>query len=310
MKILFTGASGFTGMWFARGLAAAGHALTATLTRVRSEYDGLRARRLQILENAVVFKTSIRFGEDAFLQLLEREGPWDLLCHHAAEVANYRSPDFDPIQALRSNALRVNQALAAFKQAGGGAIVLTGSVFEPDEGLGNEPGRAFSPYGLSKGLTWQCFRYYAQSHGLKLGKFTIPNPFGPWEEPRFTSYLIRAWQERRTAEVQTPDYIRDNIPADLLAACYVRFAQQVMEQPALLTRLNPSGYVESQGAFARRFAEQMRDRLQLDCSLRLLPQTDHREPWMRVNHDPARAWVPAWDETRFWDETAEYYRKP
>jgi len=51
LRILITGASSFTGMWFARGLAVAGHDVTATFRR--REYDGLRAERVQrVLEVA------------------------------------------------------------------------------------------------------------------------------------------------------------------------------------------------------------------------------------------------------------------
>ena len=40
LRILITGASSFTGSWFARGLAAAGHDVTATFRQ--REYDGVR----------------------------------------------------------------------------------------------------------------------------------------------------------------------------------------------------------------------------------------------------------------------------
>ena len=65
---------------------------------------------------------------------------------------------------------------------------MTGSVFEQDEGVGNAPMAAFSPYGLSKGLTAQAFRYGCGTLDVPLGKFVIPNPFGPFEEPRFCHY--------------------------------------------------------------------------------------------------------------------------
>lgn len=307
MKILFTGASSFTGMWFARALAAAGHQVAATLTRPRAQYEGLRLARLQALGSQVAFHESMRFGDDAFLRLLETQGPWDLLCHHAAEMNNYRSPDFDALQALASNANQLPRVLAAFQKAGGSGVVLTGSVFEADEGAGDEPRRAFSPYGLSKGLTWQSFRHYAETAGLRLGKFTIPNPFGPWEEPRFTTYLIRCWKNGQTPEVKTPDYVRDNIPADLLAACYVKFAETLLKSPVTIARCNPSGYVESQGAFAERFAARLRERWKRECPVRLLAQTDFSEPRIRINTDSARAYVSDWDEARFWDATAAFY---
>ena len=38
------------------------------------------------------------FGDERFLALIA-EGGWDLLSHHAADVTNYKSPDFDAIAA-------------------------------------------------------------------------------------------------------------------------------------------------------------------------------------------------------------------
>jgi len=46
--------------------------------------------------------------------------------------------------------LNLRAILAALKADGLKGVVLTGSVFENDEGAGEEPLRAFSGYGLSK----------------------------------------------------------------------------------------------------------------------------------------------------------------
>ena len=72
-------------------------------------------------------------------------------------------------------------------------------------------------------------------------------------------------------------------------------------------KLNPSGYVETQGAFAERFAAAMRPRLKLPARSNLL-QTDFSEPLMRVNVNSAARYVGDWDETAAWDEAAEGYR--
>ena len=47
--------------------------------------------------------------------------------------------------------------------------------------------RAFNAYGLSKGLTAAAAESYADRERFTFEKFVIPNPFGPYEEPRFTS---------------------------------------------------------------------------------------------------------------------------
>jgi nucleoside-diphosphate-sugar epimerase len=308
MRILFTGASSFTGLWFVRELAAAGHEVTATFTRTENGYDGIRAQRMSLLPDACRRVYSTSFGTDEFITLIRDSGPWDLLCHHGAEVTDYKSPDFDPVGALRHNTLNLRAVLEALKATGGGSVLLTGSVFEQNEGSGADDQRAFSPYGLSKGLTWEVFRHYCREQGTTLGKFVIPNPFGPYAEPKFTEYLIRSWYEGKTPSVQTPAYVRDNIHVSLLAKEYAAFAATIKNGEAV-QKLNPSGYAETQGAFAQRFAREMSARLSIDCPLELMEQTEFQEPRERVNTDTPDAAKLGWDEQQAWDELAEYYKE-
>jgi len=180
---------------------------------------------------------------------------WDLFCHHAADVTNYKSPDFDLVSALANNTRNIGAVLAALRTT---RIVLTGSVFENDEGAGSEGLPAFSSYGLSKGFTYQVFRYCALRAGLALGKFVIANPFGPHEDARFTAYLMKTWLAGQRATVSTPAYVRDNIHVSLLAKAYTRFAAGLPDGPGLFSA-HPSGYVETQGAFSARVAAAVRE---------------------------------------------------
>ena len=187
------------------------------------------------------------------------------------------------------------------------AVLATGSVFEAEEGAGEEPLRAFSPYGLSKTLTWKAEQYLAQILSLRLGKFLIPNPFGPYEEPRFTAYLMKTWYAAKTAEVRTPLYVRDNIHVSSLAMHYARYAEDLVSGTAM-PKCGPMGYVESQGAFTMRFAAEMRSRLGMPCEVALGKQTDFSEPLVRINTTPATLPESEWKETAAWDELAAYYQ--
>src|SRR5271166_1209430 len=103
MKILFTGGSSFTGFWFIRELAAAGHEVTAVFRKCAEEYsDEIRRQRVTIASRLCRSIHGSSFGEASFLTLVA-EGKWDLLCHHAALVTNYRSPGFDAIGAVQNN---------------------------------------------------------------------------------------------------------------------------------------------------------------------------------------------------------------
>ncbi len=218
MKILFTGASSFTGFWFVKNLAAAGHEIVCPVTGGLEQYAGIRRERVEKLKPLCRFVAQSPFGSENFLKLAGAE-KFDLLCHHAALVTNYKSADFDVLSALQNNTLNLRAVLKVLQCP----VVLTGTFFENDEGVGDEPRRAFLPYGLSKGLTFQFFRYYCHEAGVPLGKFVIPHPFGPFEEPRFTAFLMKNWEAGKAVEVKTPDYLRDNIHADLVAAVYARF---------------------------------------------------------------------------------------
>ena len=309
MKILFTGASSFTGYWFVKTLAAAGHEVICPLRRARENYDGVPNLRLTALETLCRLVPATPYGSEAFFDLIRREDRWDWFCPHATKSGNYRSPDFDVVEALHNNTLNTRTVLATLKNAGLQCVLFTGSAFENDEGKGDEPLRAFSGYGLSKSLTWQMFRYYCGEAQLPLGKFVIPNPFGPFEEPRFTAYLMKNWRDGKTAGVKTPDYLRDNIHVDLLAAAYANFLDRVAAMKSGTVKFNPSNYVETQGEFAQRVAREVRQRTGWECKLELSKQEDFSEPLRRVNTEPVASRFPDWSEARAWDNFAEFYAR-
>jgi UDP-glucose 4-epimerase len=307
MKILFTGASSFTGYWFVRELVAAGHEVWATFTAKGAEdYDGVRGNRLQELTKLATPVWDCPFGSDKLLKLIGEESGWDLLCHHAADVTDYHSMDFNVGTALSNNTKNVQEILNALAEKNCNKVALTGSVFEQQEGAGEKPLRAFSPYGLSKGLTSEVFRFWCEIMDFSLGKFVIPNPFGPFEEPRFTAYLARTWLNGDTAGVRTPSYVRDNIHVSLMALSYLKFIESLPDESGF-QKLNPSGYVESQGAFAQRFASEMKGRLGVTCELELANQIQFDEPVMRVNTDYIDAKELGWQESDAWDALAAYY---
>jgi UDP-glucose 4-epimerase len=309
MRILFTGGSSFTGFWFIRELAAAGHRVTATFRRRPEDYlDPLRRRRVMLASEFCRPIYEVSFGDPRFLALAG-EGVWDLLAHHAADVTDYKSPDFDVAGALQANTRSLAEILDALRAGGCRKVILTGSVFEGGEGAGSRDLLHFSPYGLSKALTAQVFRYRCAQAGLSLGKFVIPNPFGPWEEPRYTAYLLKSWLEDKTPSCLNPLYVRDNIHVSLLARAYLGFAEALGTAPGF-ARFNPSGYVETQGAFTLRLAEEMSRRLGRPCPVELKSQTEFPEPLVRINTDVLDARAMGWNEAEAWDEMARYYREP
>lgn len=308
MKVLLTGASAFTGLWFAEKLHAAGAEVVAPLKGAANSYSGVRAERVRRLASVAHVVPDCAFGGARFLDLV-RQAPFDVLCHHAARVGDYRSADFDVTGAVAENTFQICTVLEQMAAQGLKAVIATGSVFEQDEGQGDRPLRAFSPYGLSKGLTWQMMRFFCGQAAVPLHKFVIANPFGPYEEPRFVSYLIKTWRSGQTADVRTPRYVRDNIHADLLALAYAHFVTEAAKGHASAS-WGPCGYVETQGAFAERAAAALAPRLGFSCPLRLLEQSDFSEPLIRVNSDVISPAALDWNEGAAWDGLAAYYRSP
>ena len=304
MRILFTGGSSFTGYWFVKELVAAGHEVVATFQRQPDEYvDEPRQSRIRALSRICEPVFGVSFGDSAFVALLKTAAS-DLLCHHAADVTDYKSPAFDVARAVARSTYRLPLVLDKLLDLGCRKILLTGTVFEPDEGAGSDDLRAFSPYGLSKAFTWETFRYNTQIRQMTLGKFVVANPFGPFEELRFTHYLMKCWFAGIPASVNTPLYVRDNIHVSLLAKLYAQYA---LTLAGGVSRVNPSGYVEAQGAFTERIAREMRARLNLQCRFELRPQTDFLEPLIRINTDHCDSRALGWDEAAAWDEIAGDY---
>ena len=70
MRVLLTGASSFTGFWFAKTLKAKGATVAAPLRGRASAYEGVRANRVkhvasvaQIVEDVLYFAIEIIFGK-------------------------------------------------------------------------------------------------------------------------------------------------------------------------------------------------------------------------------------------------------
>lgn len=303
MRIVFTGATSFSGLGFVQELVQQGHEVFMLIQNEREAYEGLRKSRLEILEKIATPLFGCVFGSENYFKKLEEIPSFDLFCHHAADVTNYKSPDFNAALALQKNTFNLTKTLELLQRKNCSTFLLTGSIFEPGEGAGSDDLRAVSPYGLSKGLTSDFISYYTKLYHIRFKKFVIPNPFGPYEEVRFTTFLAKTWLENKVAPITMPSYVRDNIPISLLAKAYAQFAADDE------TKINPSFYVDSQGAFTHRFHLAMKKRLPSLCEYNILEQIDFNEPLVRVNTDPLKPQDFDWNEEKAWDDLANFYLK-
>ncbi len=308
MTILFTGGSSFTGCWFVHELARRGHRVVCTFrSGGPSEYTGSRARRIATLLNAEGVEPwwGASFGDPAFISGC-RERKFDVLCHHASEVTDYKSARFDWAAALSGNTRAGDKIFSALAAHGCGAMIYTGTYFEPDEGADGGSAPAVSPYGLSKKISWEVLRYFSAREGMSPRKFVVPTPVGPGEDERLLNFLIQNWRGGKPATLRTGNYVRDHVPAAPLARCYSDLVEQSASAGANITA-RPSGWVETVGQFARRAAAGVREALQLPCEVVEAEQTELNEPKVRHNSEALLGdWSPH-REKRFWESVVEYY---
>jgi len=316
MKLLFTGCTSFTGFHFINELAKLNefeiHAIT---TKNMHEYSDQKLERLKLLDKKVKIHHNIQFGDESFIELLNSpQSQFEILCCHGAYVENYNSDKFDLLKSIEINTKNLSSTLEVFKNNGGRILINTGSIFEPNEGLGDEQLDAFNLYGLSKNFTNELFKYYSKLYNLSFGKFVIPNPFGFLEEPRFTNYLFKCWKNYEVPVVKTPKYIRDNVPVNLLSLSYANFILQICNRIknnhiSQIHKCNPSGYVESQGDFALRLIKNIEKYFNLTYKVELYDQIIFDQPVKRFNDYKLFENFPNWNEEQFWIEYLNFYLK-
>lgn len=289
-------------------MAEAGHQVTATFTRESVEAypeAGFARARVQMLQPYITPIWQASMGNEAFFAALEAQ-PWDAICLHASFVSNHKAADFPVLEAVHNNTRGIERIVEHLASQGAPPIIWTGTYFEAGEGQGSQPLRNFSPYALSKQLSWEYIRFYCEQVGLPIRKFAMPNPFGPWEGKGFTSYLAKTWLAGNVAEVKTPDYIRDNAPVDLLAQTYVQYVSSIVHGSAQTT-CSPSFYAGTQRDFALRFAEELKPRLGVDCALTFAEQVQFDEPKERLNCEKSSMSGLVWNEVAFWGALAVWY---
>lgn len=305
MRILFTGSSSFTGFHFIKMLAKAGHEIIAFFSSREADYRDIRKLRVDKVKQVAECIFECPLGSEKFISMINELNGVDIFCYHYSFTENYRSSSFEISKALEKNTKNIDSIFNELSKKGCLKIIYTGSIFEPNEGIGDNPDVPFSLYGISKYTTYEIIRHFALKYNLDVGKFVIPNPFGPYEEKRFVYYLMKCWFNNETPTIKTPMYVRDNVHISLLSLAYKDFLES--ERSSKFYKINPSGYVETIENFTRRLSKEMRNRLGLKCDFILKKQMDFGEPIVMINKDNLHIRYPQWDETKAWDDVANYY---
>lgn len=176
MKILITGATGFTGRSLVPCLRNAGHELCA-LVRPLTDTTGLS-------------RAGIPFFRDDGLRDLQPEltahGPFDGIVHLASLfLASHKSEDVLPL--LTSNVLFATRLLDAAVRSGIHWVVNAGTAWQHYEE------REYSPvnlYAASKQAFETLAQYYVEAHGLRFVTLALGDTYGPGDT---RSKLLNLW---------------------------------------------------------------------------------------------------------------------
>jgi UDP-glucose 4-epimerase len=221
-RVLVTGGAGFIGSHVADAYLAAGHTVTVLDSLVHG-------RREHVPAGAEFVQLDICDPEAG---RLVREGGYDLINHHAAQMdvrVSVEDPRFDA-------SVNVDGLLNLLEGARAGGVrrfvfVSSGGVVygEPEARPTPEhaPKLPESPYGVTKLVGEQYLYYYHRVHGLEYVALRYSNVYGPRQDPHGEAGVVAIFSTRLienrpltifgTGE-QTRDYVYvgDVVAANLL----------------------------------------------------------------------------------------------
>jgi len=223
-RVLVTGGAGFIGSHVCDAFAADGWSVTAL-----DDLSSGREENLSAGSSLVV--ADIRSPEAS---TLVREGGFDVISHHAAQIdvrVSVERPDHDAsiniMGLLNLLEAAVQGRVRRFVFVSSGGVVYG----EPDDLPVSEtaPKQPLSPYGVSKLTGEHYLHFYRQIHGLEAVSLRYSNVFGPRQDPHGEAGVVaifgRSVLEGRPLTVfgdgeQTRDYVYvgDVAQANLVAA--------------------------------------------------------------------------------------------
>ncbi len=224
MRVLVTGGAGFIGSHVAEAHLQRGDDVVVLDSLVHGKQENVPAgARLEVLD--------VRAPEAA---RLVREGGFDLVSHHAAQM-DVRVSVADPRFDASVNVDGLLNLLEAAREGGVRRIlyVSSGGVVYGEPDLRPTPETApklpESPYGVSKLAGEQYLYYYHRVHGMDYAALRYSNVYGPRQDPHgeagvvaiFSTKLIEAEPLSVFGDgEQTRDYvyIDDVVAANLLLA--------------------------------------------------------------------------------------------
>jgi UDP-glucose 4-epimerase len=291
--ILLTGISSFSGSFIAKYLLEEGFNVVGVVSKNWIN-DSDKNQRLKSLTHSSNLRL-IEYSEYSDIKEV------DILCLHGTSTLNYRDKNFDTFRAVAETFEYNRSLIHHFPHS---FVIHTGTFSEPNESFGTELDRSFNNYSLSKAIIYDLTKSLFSDSRLLI-KFVMPNVFGPLESRKFIDYLLKSWAEGKVPTVSSPNYIRDNVPIDLLARHYLYVVKNISNLKQF-DKIYPSKYIESNKDFSLRYKREFEKRTGIPLSINFNDLHEYFEPRIRVNSDFSENFVESWDEKDSWDHTVEY----
>jgi UDP-glucose 4-epimerase len=174
MKVLITGGAGFIGSALARAYLDRGDQVTVVDSLVSGRPEqvpaGARLHRLDV-------------GSPELAAIFAREGPFDLVSHHAA-LKDVRRALIDPGPDAEANILGTLNVLRCAAEAGSGRLVFPSSAAVYGETAlrptpESAPVAPISPYGISKAAAEAYCAFFARNRSLPAVALRYSTVYGP-----------------------------------------------------------------------------------------------------------------------------------
>lgn len=179
MKILVTGGAGFIGSHVVDAYIADGHTVVV--------FDDLSSGKQSQINSQAVFVEGTVIDEKALNVLFTTEGPFDIVCHLAAQKSVTKSVS-DPILDAQINILgslnlfetahRFGTKRLIFASTGGAIYGEAAPVPSPEDA----EAQPISPYGIAKYAVENYLRHY-RLQGMTTQTLRFANVYGPRQDP-------------------------------------------------------------------------------------------------------------------------------
>jgi UDP-glucose 4-epimerase len=228
MRALVTGGAGFIGSHLAERLHNQGHKVLVV--------DNFAAgtSRLPILKDLGVDVDTTDIRQEKLRSVISSFAPQ--LIFHLAAQPNVNSSVADPLHDAKVNVVGTLRVLETARELGARVVFASsgGTIYGQVEGTHlpiseEKEGRPTSPYGITKKVAEDYFRFYRRTYGLPFVSLALSNVYGPRQDPHGEAgvvaiFAFRLLKGERCAIFgdgkQTRDfvYVADVVDAFLAAA--------------------------------------------------------------------------------------------